>query len=237
MDALCRYFQSIYDWSNWPGLPIFNEMRLQTAKDLNDKLQEVTNPRVDEATDIEMGDIEYTESLRKRVSELNLEMSLHTSMAAASAPPSYPDLEVEEPPTWDRWGPDGYEVDFGTWKGKRTHDVSHNCVQCRLMQTLMEKHEQVLGDLLSAEMEVSLILDAFTLKPKILVLLFKKSDHDFRVLEEIQLLLHRGEFCSFDTLFRISTSDRRHFLYTSSSLYLVSCSVLENDLQQMRGYN
>jgi hypothetical protein len=65
------------------------------AQDLNDKLQTVANPPTDEATDIEMGDMKYTKLLRKRVSELNLEISLYTSKAAPSPPPLYPDLEVK----------------------------------------------------------------------------------------------------------------------------------------------
>jgi hypothetical protein len=60
----------------------------------------------------------------------------------------------------------------------------------------MEKNEQVLGNLLSAEVVVSLILDAFTLKPKNVLLLLQEPDHGGRVWEEIQLLPHRGEFCS-----------------------------------------
>jgi hypothetical protein len=84
-------------------------MRVRTAQDLSDKLQTVANPQTDEATDIE-----YTESFRKRVSELNLEISFYTPKAAPSSPPLYPDLEVK----WATWHQrsrtmNEYEVDFG----------------------------------------------------------------------------------------------------------------------------
>jgi hypothetical protein len=51
-------------------------MRLQTVQDLNNELLEVANPHIDEATGCEMIDIEYIESLRKRVSELDLDISM-----------------------------------------------------------------------------------------------------------------------------------------------------------------
>jgi hypothetical protein len=145
MDALCRYCQSIYDWSNWPGLPVFNEMRVRTVQDLNDKLQKVASSHMDAATDFEMGDIDYTESLRERASELKLEISLYTSKAALSALPVHPELEVEARPTWSKWTTGDYQVNFGILKGECIFNTSHSCMQCKLVKTLMEKNEQVLG--------------------------------------------------------------------------------------------
>jgi hypothetical protein len=69
-------------------------MRLQTVQDLNNELLEVANPHIDEATGCEMIDIEYIESLRKRVSELDLEISMYK--AAPNTPSSHPDLEFEK---------------------------------------------------------------------------------------------------------------------------------------------
>jgi hypothetical protein len=225
MDALCSYCHAIYDWTHLSNLALLNEMRVRTAQDLNDKLQTVANPPTDEATDIEMGDIEYTESLRKRVSELNLEILLYTSKAAPSFPPLYPDLKVKWP-TWHQRSrtTNEYKVDFGIWKGKRIHDMSHNCVQCRLVKTLMKKNEEVLGNLLSAEVEVSLILDAFTLKPKEVLLLLQTSDHEGRVWEEIKLLRHQGEFCStrraISHRYDLQTSASSHSLESSFFFFL-----------------
>jgi hypothetical protein len=103
MDALCSYCHNIYNWSDRSNLTILNEMRVQTAQDLNDKLQKVANPQTDEATDFEMSDIEYTESLRERVSELNLEISMYKAKTARNDPPSHPDSEVGEQPRWTEW--------------------------------------------------------------------------------------------------------------------------------------
>jgi hypothetical protein len=235
MDALCRYCHAIYDWSNWPNLSLFNEMRLRTAKDLNDKLQKVANGQMDGATALEMSDTEYTESLCKRISELNLEISMYTAKTARTGHSSHPDLNAEQPPKWNEWVTDEYKVNFGTWKGKRIHDMSHNCVQCRLVKTLMEKNEQVLGDLLSAEVDVSLMLDAYELKPNRVLLIPRKPDHNsYVLLEEIKVLPHRGEFRSSRTLFRICMSFRRHFVHIPSSLPLVSCCPLKITFHRCR---
>jgi hypothetical protein len=229
MDSLCRYCHAIYDWSNWPGLSIFNEMRVRTVQDLNDKLQKAASSHMDEATDFEMGNIEYTESLRKRVSELNLEISLYTSKAAPSALPIHPELEVEARPTWSKWTTGDYQVNFGILKGERIFNTSHNCMQCRLVKTLMETNEQALGDLLSAEVDVSLMIDCFTLKPRKVDLLLRESRGGY-VWEEIQLLRHRGEFCSR----RHTITNELQTLLSShpSSISLVSCCELNISLSR-----
>jgi hypothetical protein len=58
----------------------------------------------------------------------------------------------------------------------------------------VEKNEQGLGDFLVVEVEVSLILDVFTLKPEKLLVLLEPPVSGASFSEEIQLLLHRGEF-------------------------------------------
>jgi hypothetical protein len=58
----------------------------------------------------------------------------------------------------------------------------------------VEKNEQGLGDFLVVEVEVSLILDVFTLKPEKLLVLLEPPVPGASFSEEIQLLLHRGEF-------------------------------------------
>jgi hypothetical protein len=103
--------------------------------------------------------------------------------------------------------------------------MSHNCVQSRLVKTLLAKNEHALRDFLSAEVEVSLIIDHFTLKPKYLQLLLRESNGS-GVWEEIQLLHHRGEFCSRRQAISHKDAFQTSLSSHPSSLPLVSCCEL-----------
>jgi hypothetical protein len=212
-------------------------MRVRTVQDLNGKLQKFANATMDEAMDFEMRDIEYTESLRKRVSELNLEISMYRGKITRNGPLNHPDLNARMQPTWDDWPPDEYQVNFGTWKGERILATSHTCVQCKLVKIIMEKNEQDLGDLLLAEVEVSFILDVFTLKPQKVLLLLQTPDQGSSVWGDITLLCHLGEFCltrhAISHKYELQTSPV-HIPLESSCRFLLRT---EDNLPQIRSYN
>jgi hypothetical protein len=123
--TICPKCDAIFDWA---GLPIMNEMRMCTVKDLEEELRNFRQLDTDQAAGAEAA----AESLSKRLDELNREM-LEQAKTAGQVLHDCPDIGAGRRPTWGRRRENQYGVSFGIWGGRYIYDSSESCLLCRLM--------------------------------------------------------------------------------------------------------